>query len=40
MAKMNMELWDKLSDNENDAHSSYALLDFDSESNSSDPDMY
>ena len=37
VAKINIELWDNVSDNENDTDSSYGLSDFGSESDSSDP---
>ena len=40
VAKINMELWDNVSDNENNTDSSYGLSDFGSESDSSDPETY
>ena len=40
VAKINMELWDTDSDNENDTDSSYGLSNFGSESDSSDLDIY
>ena len=36
-SKINIELWDNVSDNENDTGSSHSFSDFGSESDSSDP---
>ena len=40
VAKINKELWDTDSDNENNIDFSYGLSDFGIESDSSDPDIY
>ena len=40
VAKVNIELYDTVSNNENDTDSSYYLSDFGSESDISDPGIY